>query len=124
MLYFAVSSGFTVHTHYCMGRLVSTSITQEAGDDHQCTHCGMKKKKGGNGCCNDEHKIVKSVADGALVKEFRVAPVSCFILPVIPVYTVAECPVRPSAAVQPFSAHPPPGPPSCPVYLEVRNLRI
>lgn len=123
LVYLAVSSGFTVHVHYCMGHLVGASLMGSERDDHTCSRCGMEKKRG-NKCCHDEHKVFKSNADHALAKTVAVAfPVLTADLPPVfpfpanasrPLFTAVEMPV----------AHGPPLPPGCPIYLKVHNLRL
>ncbi len=124
VLYFAVSSGFTIHVHYCMGQIVSASVVPEASDEHHCTHCGMKKTKGGNGCCKEEQKIVKSTAEGALLKSIPLIAPLVFTLPAAQHYILLEYPAKTGNILTSFTPHAPPGPPSCPVYLSIRNLRI
>lgn len=125
LVYLAVSSGFTLHMHYCMGKFVNASFVNEEQDEHDCSHCGMKKKKEGNGCCKDEHKIIKHDTDHSLAKEIK-APLTPVYYPLTPVpfsfpvnstiLSVADAPA--------FQAHAPPDPDHCPIYLEIRNLRI
>jgi len=124
MLYFAVSSGFTVHVHYCMGHIVETTFVDDADDTHDCNHCGMKKKKSGNGCCKQEAKIVKHVADHSLIKEIKLqAPV--FIALSVSFFCITQpIPLLTQEAGKAFQPHGPPEPSSCPVYLEIRDLRI
>lgn len=124
LLYFAVSSGFTMHAHYCMGELVSTSFLPESGGEHNCSHCGMVKKKSGNGCCNDEQKIVKSTDEVALVKSIPLPTTVAFTLPLLPAYFDGKGNYDPESTVSFFSVHDPPEPPSCPIYLEIRSLLI
>ena len=86
--------------------------------------CGMTKKKGGNGCCHDEHKIIKSDVDHSLVKQMEMpAPVICALLPVshFPPYEAHRIV---AAKAAPFSAHAPPDPDGCPLFVKMRNLRI
>ena len=60
LVYLTVSSGATVHLHYCMGKLMSWGLSdKEAGT---CGTCGMQKA-GHKGCCHDEHKQVKFEKD-------------------------------------------------------------
>lgn len=58
VLYLGVSSGATVHLHYCMGKLLGVSLVEK--ESAKCGKCGMKKtatpKKS---CCKDEHKLIK-----------------------------------------------------------------
>jgi len=71
--YLGVSSGATVHLHYCMGELVKWNLT--ALDKGNCEFCGMTKnasKK--NSCCKDDYKQAKidqSKKVSQLVYEFK-----------------------------------------------------
>ena len=56
LTYLTLSSGFVVHQHFCMNRLVESNASAESGD--KCGSCGMDKNKPGD-CCKDVHKIVK-----------------------------------------------------------------
>jgi hypothetical protein len=53
IIYLVVSSGFTLNTHYCMGKIASVDLFQH----DKCGKCGMKQSTGG--CCKDEVKVVK-----------------------------------------------------------------
>lgn len=125
MVYFAVSSGITVNMHYCMGHFVNASFGVADGDSHECGYCGMAKKKGGNGCCHDQHKTIKSDTDHSLANQPEV-PAPSFLPAHIPAIQLLFNPVVPAAAEPElvFSAHAPPDPPDCPLFLRVRNLRI
>ncbi|MFF5383314.1 HYC_CC_PP family protein [Pedobacter suwonensis] len=74
--YLGVSSGATVHLHYCMGELVKWSLTTP--DEGNCELCGMTKnatKK--NSCCKDDYKQAKvdqSKKATQLVYEFKQFP--------------------------------------------------
>lgn len=62
IFYLAVSSGFTVHMHYCMGKLADWSLGHN--NSKTCSKCGMKKsKEKNNGCCKDDHKFIKNNTD-------------------------------------------------------------
>lgn len=125
LLYLAASSGVTMHMHYCMGQHVTTTFTEEEGDDHHCSHCGMTKKKGGNGCCNDEQKIVKVDDDHSLTKDIK-TPVPVFAEGVLTKvsYQLTSTPLFTKTVRRSFHAHAPPDPDPLPVYLSIRNLRI
>jgi len=125
LVYLAVSSGFTLHMHYCMGKFVSATFVNEEQDEHDCSHCGMKKKKGGNGCCKDEHKIVKHDTDHSMAKEIKTPPApALYPLPVASFIVAAPAHFLPETVVPSFNAHAPPDPDKCPIFLEIRNLRI
>jgi hypothetical protein len=59
ILYFTVSTGFTVSLHYCMDRLASMKIGLPHSD--KCLSCGMKIKP--EGCCKDQVKVIKLQQD-------------------------------------------------------------
>lgn len=72
VLYLGLSTGATVHMHFCMGKLIGSSLWHNDKTD-LCSKCGMQKKASKNKCCKDEHKIVKieqdqkiTIADGHL----------------------------------------------------------
>ncbi|HEX3025570.1 MAG TPA: hypothetical protein VHP12_10205 [Chitinophagaceae bacterium] len=60
--YFGLSTGATVHMHYCMGKLVGSSLWHNDKSD-RCSKCGMEKNSSKNKCCKDEHKLVKIEKD-------------------------------------------------------------
>jgi len=55
LLYTAITSGFTVNVHYCMGKLAAVKFIQS--NSAACPKCG--KKDGSNKCCRDEAKFFK-----------------------------------------------------------------
>lgn len=57
IVYLGVSSGATLHLHYCMGKLVNMGLSTQNED--ACGKCGMTKKEK-NGCCQDEQKQLKT----------------------------------------------------------------
>ena len=74
--YLGVSSGTTVHLHYCMGELANWSLT--ASDKSNCELCGMTKSATEkNLCCKDDYKQAKidqSKKATQLVYEFKQFP--------------------------------------------------
>src|ERR1035437_4955481 len=62
ILYLGLSTGATVHVHYCMGKLVGSSLWHNEKSD-LCSKCGMSKKVSKNKCCKDEYKVVKVEQD-------------------------------------------------------------
>jgi len=124
VLYLAVSSGFTIHTHYCMGKVVGVSLTEPSKDADRCDLCGMVKKPAGKkGCCHDEHKVVKSSSDQQIAKYFSFQATDLFAT-TRPEYGVAQKGGPVVAALQ--AAAPTHGPPlrGCPVYILYRNIRV
>ncbi|MCK7557044.1 hypothetical protein MKQ70_19345 [Chitinophaga sedimenti] len=57
VLYVAITSGFTVNVHYCMGEIASVKFHN--ADDDACNKCGKPGAKGGGDCCKDVHKFLK-----------------------------------------------------------------
>ncbi len=58
LLYFATSTGATIHYHYCMGEVANISLW--ANEEKKCGRCGMEKKETtDNGCCKDEREWIK-----------------------------------------------------------------
>ena len=60
LLYFAVTSGVVINSHYCMKRLASVRLYETHAK--VCGRCGMETHES-NGCCRDEVKVVKLVLD-------------------------------------------------------------
>lgn len=59
LLYLSTSTGATVYSHFCMGKLAAHGWGENKSDS--CANCGMEKKD--NGCCKDEHHFLKNTAD-------------------------------------------------------------
>ncbi len=84
VFYLGISSGATLHFHYCMGELVSWGLDQQNKDT--CGLCGMPKKTAkpkAKSCCEDEKqqpKVDKSQKANVPVYEFNAAS-SAVILP-------------------------------------------
>lgn len=62
ILYLGLSTGATLHMHYCMGKFVGSSLIHHESSD-SCSRCGMEKKASKNKCCKDETKLVKIEQD-------------------------------------------------------------
>jgi len=60
LIYFTVSTGFTVSMHYCMDKLDSAQIG--TSEKEECGNCGMEVSDS-NGCCRSETKLVKLQQD-------------------------------------------------------------
>lgn len=58
LLYLSTSIGAGINLHYCMGKLVDSSLFEL--DAANCNKCGMEKGgRAEDDCCKDEHKKVK-----------------------------------------------------------------
>lgn len=125
LCYLCLSTGITVHTHYCMGKLVGSSLIEQ-DEDHHCSHCGMDKKSSKNGCCKDEHKIIKSTTDQVIVKnviaKFQLGDYSLPIRQVLLYSRIRINNYNPNRVSQ---AHAPPLIVSdCPIYILTGNFRV
>ncbi len=69
VLYLGLSSGTTIHLHYCMGRLVSSSLVHDFSAFDKCNKCGMPKKDNGKSCCRDEHQKLKIEKDQNVITD-------------------------------------------------------
>jgi hypothetical protein len=87
LVYFVVSTGFTVNLHYCMDRFHSWELG--ASEQDACATCGMKTSDS-NGCCRDEVKTVKLQQDLSQAKYM----VTQFTMPVL-ITSVSEHLVTP-----------------------------
>ena len=56
IFYLGVSSGATVHFHYCMGQLIEWGLSETNPD--QCTSCGRPESETGK-CCKDQSQQFK-----------------------------------------------------------------
>lgn len=103
LVYFVVSTGFTVNLHYCMDSFQSWEIG--ASEDDECGKCGMQIQKNA-GCCRDEVKTLKLQQDLTAA----VAIVYQFSVPVIVPYSFSHFlpPVLGDVRSPNYSAHSPP----------------
>lgn len=124
VFYLGVSSGATLHFHYCMGELVSWGFDQQNKDI--CGLCGMPKGKSKSktkSCCEDEKqqpKVDKSQKANTPVYEFNAA-LSAVILPSLFVNYKPEIPVK--ITREALSNAPPDGN-KIPVFLKNCTYRI
>lgn len=65
IIYLTASAGATVHSHYCMDKLVSWGL--DAKSEKLCKNCGMDKSASA-GCCQDSKKQVKLQGDQKAVE--------------------------------------------------------
>lgn len=122
LLYMTVSSGFTVHLHYCMGELVESNLTHS--DEPTCGGCGMEKEAiSSDGCCKDEHKQVKVDQDKKLA-EIAAKAVQTASEQTVPFAFISpENLLFETVHQLPFSNAPPRNS-GVPYYLFQRNFRI
>lgn len=75
VFYLGVSSGATVHFHYCMGQLVKLGLSQPLKP--LCDFCKPTKKSCEKTCCKDDYKqakIDKAQKTTAGVYQFKQIP--------------------------------------------------
>lgn len=71
VFYLGISSGATVHFHYCMGELIEWGLSDnDSAKENDCSNCGMKKGLSDD-CCKDQKQEYK-------LKESQKAPLSTF----------------------------------------------
>jgi hypothetical protein len=90
LIYGFASIGATVHTHYCMGEYVGTTLLENKNS--KCGKCGMKEDAKKKGCCKDEHKEFKLKTDQqkASVADFAHAVFALVELPQYQDYKIAK----------------------------------
>ncbi len=117
----ASAMGATVEIHYCMGKNMGANFVHRTDD--KCRKCGMHKSKS-NGCCKDEHKTFKTSDHQQVKISFDIAHAATAIVPALIYnsYPAATFYNRVYKFVRPHA--PPDQYSSCPLYLQIRNLRI
>ncbi len=131
VFYLCISTGVTLRAHFCMGEEQGTDFSLFGGaaneDGHTCDKCGMTKTREGNGCCKDEHKVVKLEQKHVPGSDVAVPLFAGFIaLPVahlswdIPQHILAQRDHYTAACNGP----PIPRSSGTPIYLRVRNFRV
>lgn len=122
VFYLGISSGATVHFHYCMGKLISWSINEQRKDI--CDFCGMLKGKSkANSCCQDEKqqaKVEKSQKASQTVYQFD-PPSSAILQPALLYSYNTQIPVKMTREA--LSNAPPEGQ-LIPVFLRNCTFRI
>ena len=121
IFYLGVSSGATVHFHYCMGELIEWGLSNDSSEGaDDCSNCGMKKGVSEN-CCKDQKQELK-------LKESQKAPLSTFnakILVVEPIlYHELLVQTLPSCSEQHSFVNSVPRTEKTPVFILNRNFRI
>lgn len=59
VFYLGVSSGATLHFHYCMGELIEWGLSNDNSEKEiECSNCGMKKGVSED-CCKDQKQEYK-----------------------------------------------------------------
>ena len=121
VFYLGVSSGATVHFHYCMGELIEWGLSNDSSEGaDDCSNCGMKKGVSED-CCKDQKQELK-------LKDSQKAPLSnyqakIFIAEPI-LYHELQVNTLPSISEQYFSVYTVPRSEKTPVFIRNRNFRI
>lgn len=83
LIYSLTTVGTTIHSHYCMGEYMGSSLYHSK--ENKCEKCGMTKAKS-KGCCEDKHTYVslkrehnQTKASVDIPNFFAEAPVPVFI---------------------------------------------
>jgi hypothetical protein len=77
-LYFIVSSGFIINTHFCGGKLKAVSLFNQT--EKGC--CGSKKAS--KGCCHDSKSFIK-VKDVLTSKQIKIADFNSLVYNILSV---------------------------------------
>jgi hypothetical protein len=77
LVYFTVTTGFSLSVHYCMDEFESAQIGS-SGDD-VCDNCGMHKT---DGCCREEVKVIK-LSTSHVISQVPTIDLSLAEIPVI-----------------------------------------
>ena len=114
--------GATIYEHYCMGKLVETSLFSTS--DKKCGRCGMEKHSENNDCCKDVQVVIKSSEDHISSPYFHLSQFNFEILTPV---SLAEFSKSYSNKIEitchASDAHAPPlG--HVPIYIKVANFRI
>lgn len=128
VLYLSLASGVTVHAHYCMGKLIGTSLAHAGVEDsgeHTCGLCGMTKGADDGGCCHDEEASFKvsEAQKGAIHAPAYIMLMADVPAPLVLTAVHTALPLR-DVAVSHWANAPPPRPPAVPIFLRVCNFRI
>ena len=124
IIYFAVSTGFSLHQHVCMGSVVDASFQPPPAGSHACSKCGMETRSN-RGCCSHKQTILKISDDNLAAKQLIFAtphlpaypPSASFLL-----YKISAIPLSTAASVVASVDLPPPL--GVQVFLRNQNFRI
>ena len=120
VFYLAISSGFTVHIHYCMNKVAGWNLFHS--DKGKCGTCGMHKDDS-KGCCKDEQKVVKFTNDQKLTDNSFTQIQQLSLAIITPVITDHDYLTTQSELTELFNL-PPPYLRSVPVFVRNCNFRI
>ncbi|WP_026898176.1 HYC_CC_PP family protein [Daejeonella oryzae] len=104
VFYLGVSSGATVHFHYCMGELFEWGLSKNKAAN--CDNCSMKKAAAQD-CCKDQHqqfKVEKSQKASQTLFQFNQPSLD---IPILSYQIVSEQFTGISAQGHPYGNAPP-----------------
>lgn len=120
LLYFAVTSGIVINSHYCMKRLVSIHLFETKAK--VCGLCGMDIHDA-DGCCRDEVKVIKLVQDQVKIPVilYQIPAVEA-VVPAMTDYWLAA--IRNTDDQRLYNSHSPPLLSAQDTYLKINVFRI
>ncbi|MEY3413024.1 MAG: hypothetical protein RIQ70_1713 [Bacteroidota bacterium] len=120
MIYTAFSTGLTVYSHYCAGKLVSVSLINP--NKGGCGKCGKKMTKD---CCKDTQQTL-SLDESQLGSNVNITiPDYSGLVAMLPSFSYEfqpELALVNSNAVKFYVFET--GPPKTPIYIQIRSLLI
>ena len=120
VFYLGVSSGATVHFHYCMGQLLEWGLSVKEPD--KCAKCAMNEAETED-CCKNQHqnfKVEESQKASQNVYQFNPHPLE---IPLTAFNELTSLYVSSTKEEHPFS-YSPPRTQNIPVFLRNCNFRI
>ncbi|MDB5196153.1 MAG: hypothetical protein JWP88_523 [Flaviaesturariibacter sp.] len=120
VVYFTVSTGFTVNLHYCMNKFHSWDLG--SSEKEKCGQCGMKVKKSSS-CCHNDVKVIKLQQDQLSSNAVSYVFSLSLALP-IPFQSFNPAAAFPTATYQSPLAHGPPLISERDIYLRNRVFRL
>jgi len=120
MLYMVFSTGLSVYTHYCAGKLASISFFTPKNKG--CGKCGIKLAKD---CCKDNQYNFSLDDSQIRCKSNIVFPDYSNVIAILPSYNYEVQPqfsLENSNSVKLYSFKN--GPPKTPIYIQIRSLII
>jgi len=120
VLYLGLSSGFTMHFHYCMGQLVKWGVAEQKQE--RCGYCG-KTKQAKKSCCKDDYKQVK-VDQSQKAQQFNYQFEQVALLRTVLVFFGNDAPVVLTEIGKASLINAPPDQTSIPVFIRNCTYRI
>ncbi|MEJ7694905.1 hypothetical protein [Daejeonella sp.] len=120
IFYLGVSSGATVHFHYCMGQLIEWGLSDTNPD--QCSSCGRPESETEK-CCKDQSqqfKVEKSQKAAPSAYEFNLPELDLSLTSFIETQHMFSSSLR----EENYLSIQPPRTQSIPAFIRNRNFRI